>query len=153
MNSLAIRRTFPSGMLLGIGLGGFLDGIVLRQLAQWHHMLSARLPPTTMELLRVNLAWDGAFHSVTWLITLAGVLTLFQQARQGDPLPSRRGFIGLLVLGGGVFNLVEGLAGHHILSLHHVRDLPAHVPLFDWLFLLIGGVGLILLGWALARDG
>jgi hypothetical protein len=38
------------------------------------------------------------------------------------------------------------------LGLHHVRDLPVHVPLYDWLFLLIGGVGFILLGWALARG-
>jgi len=32
-----------------------------------------------------------------------------------------------------------------------VRDLPAHVPLYDWLFLEIGGVAFILLGWAMAR--
>ncbi|MBA3317562.1 MAG: DUF2243 domain-containing protein [Gemmatimonadales bacterium] len=51
-----------------------------------------------------------------------------------------------------MFNLVEGLIDHHILGLHHVRDLPAHVPLYDWLFVAIGGVGLILLGWVLARG-
>jgi hypothetical protein len=33
-----------------------------------------------------------------------------------------------------------------------VRDLPAHVPLYDWLFLAIGGVGFILLGWMMARG-
>jgi uncharacterized membrane protein len=27
-------------LLLGIGLGGFFDGIVLHQILQWHHMLS-----------------------------------------------------------------------------------------------------------------
>jgi hypothetical protein len=27
-----------------------------------------------------------------------------------------------------------------------VRDLPVHVPLYDWLFLALGGVALILLG-------
>jgi uncharacterized membrane protein len=26
--------------LLGIGLGGFVDGIVLHQVLQWHHMLT-----------------------------------------------------------------------------------------------------------------
>ena len=26
--------------LLGIGLGGFIDGIVLHQILQWHHMLT-----------------------------------------------------------------------------------------------------------------
>jgi hypothetical protein len=29
------------GVLLGIGLGGFLDGIVLHQILQWHHMLTS----------------------------------------------------------------------------------------------------------------
>jgi len=33
-----------------------------------------------------------------------------------------------------------------------VRDLPAHLPLYDWLFLIVGGVGFILAGLAL-RDG
>lgn len=59
---------------------------------------------------------------------------------------------GLLILGWGLFNLVEGIIDHHILGLHHVRDLPAHVPLYDWLFLGIGGVRLILVGWALSRE-
>jgi uncharacterized membrane protein len=46
--------------------------------------------------------------------------------------------------------LLEGLVDHHLLALHHVRDLPIHVPFYDWLFLGIGGVGFMLLGWALA---
>src|SRR5687767_15168137 len=29
-----------AGVLLGLGLGGFFDGIVLHQLLQWHHMVS-----------------------------------------------------------------------------------------------------------------
>ena len=40
---------------------------------------------------------------------------------------------------------------HHLLGLHHVRDLPVHVPLYDWLFLGIGGIGFIALGWVLSR--
>jgi uncharacterized membrane protein len=29
-----------SGLLYGLGLGGFIDGIVLHQILQWHHMVS-----------------------------------------------------------------------------------------------------------------
>ena len=29
-----------SGLLYGLGLGGFIDGIVLHQIFQWHHMVS-----------------------------------------------------------------------------------------------------------------
>lgn len=32
-------RSFPAaaGILFGLGLGGFFDGIVLHQILQWHH--------------------------------------------------------------------------------------------------------------------
>ena len=33
-----------AGTLLGIGLGGFVDGILFHQILQLHSMLSARLP-------------------------------------------------------------------------------------------------------------
>ena len=29
-----------AGIFLGLGLGGFVDGILLHQILQWHHMLS-----------------------------------------------------------------------------------------------------------------
>ena len=29
-----------SGLLYGLGLGGFIDGIVLHQILQWHHMVT-----------------------------------------------------------------------------------------------------------------
>jgi uncharacterized membrane protein len=55
-------------------------------------------------------------------------------------------------MGWGGFNLVEGVIDHHLLQLHHVRDLPVHLPLYDWMFLLIGGLGLALVGWQLSRQ-
>ena len=30
-----------AGILFGLGLGGFFDGIVLHQVLQWHHMLTS----------------------------------------------------------------------------------------------------------------
>ena len=58
-----------------------------------------------------------------------------------------------MLLGWGGFNLVEGLIDHHLLNLHHVRDLPAHVPAYDWLFLLVGGVGFAVVGGWGTRSG
>jgi uncharacterized membrane protein len=52
----------------------------------------------------------------------------------------------------GLFNLVEGVIDHHLLNIHHVRDMPSHVPLYDWIFLAVGGVGFSLLGLVLARG-
>jgi uncharacterized membrane protein len=141
-----------AGITLGIGLGAFVDGIALHQIIHWHNMGSARVPPTTMEALERNMIWDGLFHVMAWLFTLVGAYLLLTDARRGDPLPSVRAFTGQLIIGWGLFNLVEGIIDHHILSLHHVRDLPVHVPAYDWLFLLVGGIGFILVGWAMARE-
>jgi uncharacterized membrane protein len=140
------------GILLGLGLGGFADGILLHQIAQWHNMGSAVLPPTTMAAMQQNMRWDGLFHLAVWRFTVVGVYLLLREARRGMPLPGPRAFTGLLLLGWGLFYLVEGIVDHHLLDLHHVRDLPVHVPLYDWLFLGLGGVGLILLGWLTARP-
>jgi uncharacterized membrane protein len=140
------------GFLLGLGLGGFVDGISLHQIAGWHNMGSAVLPPTTMDAMRQNMVWDGWFHVATLLLTTAGVYLLLRDARAGVGLPGSGAFTGQLLFGWGVFNLVEGLIDHHLLELHHVRDIPAHVPLYDWLFLGIGGVGLIVLGALLSRG-
>ena len=141
-----------AGLTLGVGLGGFVDGIVLHQIAHWHNMGSARVPPTSMDALERNMAWDGLFHAAVWVITLAGVYLLLADARHGVPLPSARALTGQLILGWGLFNLVEGIVDHHVLNLHHVRDLPVHVPVYDWLFLLVGGLGFILVGWVMARE-
>ena len=35
-----------AGVVLGLGLGGFVDGITLHQIMQWRNMGSAVLPPT-----------------------------------------------------------------------------------------------------------
>jgi hypothetical protein len=48
--SEAASRPRAPGILLGIGLGGFVDGIVLHQILQWHHLLSSEgdYPKTTV---------------------------------------------------------------------------------------------------------
>jgi uncharacterized membrane protein len=134
------------GILLGMGLGGFLDGILLHQIMHWHNMGSAVVPPVTIQALADNMRWDGFFHGAVWILTVVGVYLLLRDARQGLPLPGRRQFTGQLLLGWGIFNLVEGTIDHHLLGLHHVRDLPAHIPLYDWVFLIVLGLGLIMLG-------
>jgi uncharacterized membrane protein len=151
MDSAALPASKRSGIILGLGLGGFVDGILLHQILHWHNMGSAMVPPVTMEAMQRNMVWDGFFHAAVWVLTLIGVYWLLTDARRRAPLPDSKAFTGLLILGWGLFNLVEGLIDHQILGLHHVRDLPVHVPLYDWLFLLIGGVGFILLGWGMGR--
>ncbi|MFN2645548.1 MAG: DUF2243 domain-containing protein [Burkholderiales bacterium] len=137
-------------LLLGIGMGGFLDGIVLHQILQWHNMLSAVRPPQTMQAMQLNMTADGWFHLAMWLVTAAGVLLL--RATPGPPDAWPWAFAGNLFIGWGAFNVVEGLIDHHLLELHHVRDVPTHMPAYDFAFLALGGVGFLILGVALRRK-
>jgi uncharacterized membrane protein len=148
----ARTRAWSAGVLLGLGLGGFVDGIFLHQIAQWHNMGSAVVPPTTLEAMSRNMRWDGWFHVATLVLTLAGVVALWREGCTGTAPPSLRILAGQMLLGWGAFNLVEGIVDHHLLQLHHVRDMPVHVPAWDWLFLAVAGVLFILLGWLLARS-
>ena len=76
------------GLLLGIGLGGFVDGILLHQILQWHHMLTSEgsYPASTVAGLETNTLWDGLFHLGTWIATTVGLWLLWQHMRQGAPL-------------------------------------------------------------------
>jgi Predicted membrane protein (DUF2243) len=53
-----------AGILLGVGFGGFFDGIVLHQILQWHHLLTSTgdHPATTVAGLEDNTLADGFFH-------------------------------------------------------------------------------------------
>ncbi|HVK97637.1 MAG TPA: DUF2243 domain-containing protein, partial [Flavisolibacter sp.] len=65
-----------ASMVLGIGLGGFMDGIVLHQVLQWHEMLSAKIPATEYIGKSVNMFWDGIFHFFCLIVVLVGVVLL-----------------------------------------------------------------------------
>ena len=140
-------------LILGLGLGGFIDGIVLHQILQWHHILSSTgdHPMTTVAGLEENTLADGFFHLATWLLVVAGSALLFRAWRDGRLAPPWRAHLGLLLAGWGIFNLVEGVVDHHVLGLHHVRDDLGGPIGWDLAFLGLGAV-LAVAGWALVRG-
>jgi len=142
----------PTGplVLLGVGLGSFVDGILLHQVLQWHHMLSAEESPRTLAGLELNTVADGLFHTFAWVATLCGLLWLVGRIRRGAVLPWR-GVAGGLLAGFGLFNVVEGVVDHHLLRVHHVREDVADPLLWDLGFLLLG-LALLGLGLALLRS-
>jgi uncharacterized membrane protein len=150
------RRPPPraSSLLLGLGLGGFLDGIVLHQILQWHHMVSSvdAAPTDTVPGLQLNTLADGFFHLVTWLLVVAASVTGLAAWRQGRIAPNYTFHFGLVLAGWGIFNVVEGLINHQLLGVHHVRD-DLGAPLSWDLGFLAFGVALIAAGWALHRRG
>jgi uncharacterized membrane protein len=124
---------------LGLGLGGFFDGIVLHQILQWHHMISAIEPVNTVMGLEINTFGDGLFHLGTYIFTVVGLILLWKGVHQQSHQVRTTILIGGLLLGWGLFNLVEGLVDHHILQVHHVKPGPNRL-LWDIGFLLWGAV-------------
>ena len=150
----AVTRPRAPGILLGIGLGGFVDGILLHQILQWHHMLTSEgsYPKTTVAGLETNTLWDGLFHAATWVTVAVGIFILWRRTTDWRWAISGRAFVGWLLVGWGLFNLVEGVVDHHILTIHHVREgANVNETAWDLAFLAIGAL-LVVGGWLLAHS-
>ncbi len=75
-------------------------------------MLSSWYPITTMEILELNTFWDGVFHLATYLFVLAELFILWRSARRKHFQWSTRELVGLILVGFGLFNLIEGIVDH-----------------------------------------
>jgi uncharacterized membrane protein len=139
-----------SGILIGTGMGGFVDGIVLHQILQWHNMLSTIRPPTDIITMKYNMLWDGLFHAFTWIVTAAGLARLWNAGQRDDVPWSTRTLVGAMFLGWGLFNFIEGLIDHQILGIHHVH--PGEGQLAWDLGFLASGLIMIAAGWASIRS-
>jgi uncharacterized membrane protein len=137
------RPAKAPAFVLGLGLGGFIDGIVLHQILQWHHMLTGDNggePMDTVAGLETNTLVDGLFHTATWILVAVATVLMVSAWQRGDLAPPWRTHVGLLLVGWGVFNLVEGLIDHQLLGIHHVRD-DLGAPLgWDLGFLALGAL-------------
>ena len=141
-----MRRALPA-VVLGVGLGGFLDGIVLHQVLQWHHLVSSVESDATLAGLETNTFWDGVFHLGTWLVTVLGVALVLRAWQRDGALPPAT-LLGLTLVGWGLFNVVDQLA-FHLTDVHHIRE-GDDAQAYDWAFFALGLL-LIAVGGALAR--
>jgi uncharacterized membrane protein len=132
MGLAAARQDHPSllwpGVLVGIGIAGTLDEVVLHQLLAWHHFYD-RSTPT------VGLVSDGLFHILSTTVLVVGIIQLVER-RRTTPDPPRLALAGIL-LGAGGFNLYDGTIQHKLLRLHQVRaDAPNNLP-YDLAFIAL----------------
>jgi uncharacterized membrane protein len=96
--------------------------------------------------------WDGIFHAFTLVVTLVGIIRLWKLLWRKDIVRSGYLLGGGLVLGWGIFNMVEGIIDHQVLKLHNVREL-SNDPEF-WNFGFLGfSVVLLLVGFFLTKRG
>ena len=107
-------------------------------------------PPRRLLGSRRDTLWDGLFHVATWVAVVAGVWLLWR--RTGDWSWARSGgeLVGWMLVGWGLFNLIEGLVNHHLIGVHHVRESGSQTA-WDLAFLAFGAL-LVSGGWLLSRT-
>jgi uncharacterized membrane protein len=123
-------------LILGIGIGGFIDGIVFHQILQWHEMISSKLPPITTDAKSVNMFWDGIFHLCMLLVVITGIVLFWKLSVRRDVDKSGNFLWGGLLSGWGSFNIVEGIIDHHVIGLHNVRELYPHPNVWNYGFII-----------------
>jgi uncharacterized membrane protein len=115
---------------------------------------SAGYPADTVDSLKFNTFLDGLFHASTYLFVVIGLALLWRTAHRTHLWWSGKLLAGTLLVGFGAFNLVEGLANHQILGLHHVNETVARDQWIYWdIGFLVWGAVMLVSGWVLFRTG
>lgn len=140
-----------AGVVLGIGLDAFIDGIVLHEILQWHHMISNVVTPITLAGLQMNVRADGYFLLFAWLMTVIGIALLWWAGARAAVPWSTRIFVGSILIGAGAFNVVDEIVNHLILNLHHIKPGPDYL-VYDLGFTAVGII-LFVGGWVLVQMG
>ena len=62
------RSMLTAATFLGVGMGGFFDGILFHQILQTHNILSAKVPKTSIPnmLMAMPMQWRAALRSPSW---------------------------------------------------------------------------------------
>jgi uncharacterized membrane protein len=68
----------------------------------------------------------------------------------GERVPVRAA-LGLVLIGWGVFHVIDQFVFHLALGAHHIREGVSDPEVYDWAFFAIG-LALIAAGWLLARS-
>lgn len=145
------RRLDWAGWLLGFGLGGFFDGILLHQILQWHHLLSAVASPAVQDI-RVQILADGLFHALMYVVAAIGLWFLWSRRRAFAEPGADRWLFGDALIGFGVWHMLDGVVSHWVLGLHRIR-MDTDTPLFwDLLWFVVFGVAVAMAGWWLRRS-
>ena len=96
-------------ILVGIGLAGTFDEVLMHQLLNWHHFYT--------DGESVEMLTDGLFHIFSTGALVAGLVMLWRRGARAD-----RGLWAGVLIGAGGFNLFDGTVMHKLLDLHQVRE-------------------------------
>jgi uncharacterized membrane protein len=145
------RTAMLPAFILGFGLSGFFDGILLHQILQWHHLLSL-VPGEAFRDIGTQILADGLFHVLMYAITGYGLWLLWRRRPAlHDSGTTWRLVAGAGLLGFGAWNVVDVGLFHWILSIHRIRvDVPDPLT-YDLAWLAGLGATPLAIGWAFVR--
>jgi uncharacterized membrane protein len=127
-----------SATALGFALGGFFDDILLHQILQWHHLLS--LVPGMADL-RLQMLWDGYFHALMYVVAAVALAGLWRARDLAGPLA------GPLLIGFGLWHIVDSILSHWLLGIHRIRIDSDQVLMWDLIWFAAFGLVPLLIGW------
>lgn len=112
------------GIVLGVGVAGSLDEILVHQLLQWHNFYVHTTPYWRTFV-------DGLFHAVTSGLLGLGAALLWRHRHLLASLRDGRALAAGILCGAGGFNLYDGTIQHKILQLHPVREGVGNILPYD----------------------
>jgi uncharacterized membrane protein len=137
------------GLLLGLALGGFFDGILLHQILQWHHLLSA---VDAARDLRTQLLADGLFHALMYLVAVVALHGLWRRRHVLGGSGAGASLWGHAMLGFGAWHVLDAVLSHWLLGIHRIRMDSPQPLLWDLIWLVVFGLVPLLMGaWMLRR--
>ena len=117
-------------------------------------LTSAKYPAGSVPNLEIKTLWEGLLHVSTSMFVALGLTILWRAAQRTHVHWSRKLLVGTLLMGFGLFDLVEGFMDHQLLDIHHVNET---IPQAQWIYWNIGflawGALMLLGGWRLMRAG
>lgn len=129
-------------VMVGVGVAGTLDEVLLHQLLRWHHFYDRS--SATM-----GVVTDGLFHMFsTVMLAWGGWLLLKEQSWR---LSHTRAAWGAVFLGAGGFNLYDGTLQHKLFRFHQVRGGARNQLPYDVAF-IGAAVVVMLVGVVLLRS-
>jgi uncharacterized membrane protein len=146
------RQLLLAAGILGIALGGFIDGILLHQVLQWHHLLSL-VEGERFRDLRVQILADGLFHVLMYVIALAGLWLLWRSRRAIAGTQADLRIVAAALLGFGIWQVIDVVGFHWVAGIHRIRvDVP-HPLAWDIGWLIVFAGPSLTAGWRLMRHG